>query len=157
MARFIITAHTGRLHVKFVLLIFPLQPLFLQLKRLAEILLVYLDGRHVRHKNLTSEKLQGIPLYGGISFFPSRIFGFLQIFSIFLQIFGSSLCGVRKNAHARAHTKSLSLSLSLSLFSVTKHLILQDFFRKKKKKRKKEKKLSKVRICTRSAASMETN
>jgi hypothetical protein len=61
-----------------------------------------------------------------------------------------------KKKRARTHTQNLSrsLSLSLSLSSVTKYLILQDFFRKKKKK---EKKLSKVRICTRSAASMETN
>jgi hypothetical protein len=51
-------------------------------------------------------------------FFQQDLLLFADIF-YFLKTIGSSLSGVRKNAHVRTHTKylSLSLSLSLSLFS----------------------------------------
>jgi hypothetical protein len=87
-------------------------------------------------------------------FFQQDLLLFADIFYLLTNFWQLFKWGKKKRARTHTHKISLSLSLSLSLFSVAKYLILQDFFRKKKKK---EKKLSKVRSCTRSTASMETN
>jgi len=111
---------------------------------------VNLDGRHVRHQNLTSDIAGHSALRRYLLFFQQDLLLFADIFYFFTNF--RQLFKWGKKKRARMHTQKISLSLSL--FSVTKYLILQDFFRKKNKK---QKRLSKVRICTRSTASMETN
>jgi hypothetical protein len=65
---------------------------------------------------LTSEKLQGILLYGGIScFFQQDLLLFADIFYCFTNFWQLFKWGKKKRARTHAHTQNLSLSLSLSL------------------------------------------